>query len=426
MKYVNLQKGIAPVILILILGIIVAGIGVVYYFKQQQAKPASKSDVFTDQLTPEKFTQNFYNEYLTGGSPNSLIKEKFSDDLLKEMAPSFNSAAHNRILCAQDTPQSIGAVDKISATGDSASVLVHTIYSVSGDNPIKVELKSTNGNWKITKINCSPSLSEITANWKTYTNAQYEFEVKYPADTQCGQFSKNGNGGFDFGRINIAIFDSKGIALNSFVDAYLSQNSKIFDTIESKKEMNINAGNAITVAYRFGGTNRYGEMTFLKNNANIYVVGYTAGGFSCAEFKIFPQMLSTFKFTDKYQTVDLKDILKYSDSHEKNSFVKTNGKIVNLAYGNFRDFNIVLSDGNNNYILVTISHPDVVSTFSDIISTLNKDDKIEVNGLAIFTSRETLFNATEIGAGKNLLSVNQNLPDRIGAITVTGAIQKLK
>lgn len=41
MKFLNSQKGIAVIIVILVLAAILAGVGSVYYFKQQQAKKAS-------------------------------------------------------------------------------------------------------------------------------------------------------------------------------------------------------------------------------------------------------------------------------------------------------------------------------------------------------------------------------------------------
>lgn len=195
MNHLNSQKGIAPIIAVIVLAVVLAGVGGAYFFKQQQAKQVSKANV-----------------------------------------------------------------------------------------------------------------ADATASWKTYANTQYGFEVKYPADTQCGQFSENSNGDFNFGRIEIAVLFPEGLDLNSFVDSYLSRNvSGEFNTVESKKQVKINAGDAIKVAYRFGGTNRYGEVTFLENKRNVYGIGYTAGGFDCNEPQIFSQMLSTFKFTD--QTSDTTDPL---------------------------------------------------------------------------------------------------------------------
>jgi len=240
MKHLNYQKGISPIIAVIIFAIILVG-GGAYYFKQQ-AKPVSKSNVFTDQLTPEKFTQNFYNEYLTGGNPNSLIKEKLSDDLLKEVTASSSGPGYDHVLCAQDTPQSIGAVDKISATSDSASVLVHTIFRVSGDLPIKVELKSTNGTWKITKINCSPSSSEITSNWKTYTISKnsyidFNFSFKYPADLHVENAlgkRPNNNNQLNWGRVSLITTESRYILSVDFYDSIATLRDTYMDIAKNE------------------------------------------------------------------------------------------------------------------------------------------------------------------------------------------------
>lgn len=158
-------------------------------------------------------------------------------------------------------------------------------------------------NNKSTTNNEQQTTQDETAGWKIYKNAEYGFEIKYPGDTQCGQFIDNGNGDLNFGRIEIAVLDSGELNLSDFVDKYLSLNSEKFNTIDSKTPTKIDAGNAITVNYRSGGTNRFGEATFLKNNTNVYGIGFTAGSFNCDEPQIFSKMLSTFKFINSQDEI---------------------------------------------------------------------------------------------------------------------------
>lgn len=49
---------------------------------------------------------------------------------------------------------------------------------------------------KFTKISSSNELSDETANWQTYRNKEYGFEIKYPADVQIKSLGKNIS--FDF------------------------------------------------------------------------------------------------------------------------------------------------------------------------------------------------------------------------------------
>ena len=131
----------------------------------------------------------------------------------------------------------------------------------------------------------------------------------------------------------------------------------------------------------------------------------------------------------EYKTVALKDVIGYAADMNQNNYIKTTGTVVNVKYDNYGG-TIVLSDGNNNYILAVISHAGMSekdSPYPAILSNLKSGDNIDVNGIATFTSREVLFNATKIdNTYKNLLSINQNLPDEIGMVSITGLIQIVK
>jgi|GEM_PF-3286677 len=135
---------------------------------------------------------------------------------------------------------------------------------------------------------------EETSDWKTYTNKDYGFEIKYPKGNQC-EFSEIEEGSFLFGRIELNVINSKGLNLDDYVEKFIADNDLIIETRETTSVAN---REGIKLTYRFGGTNRYGEVTFVKNNGNIYAIGYTGGTFLCNEPEIFSKMLSTFRFLE--------------------------------------------------------------------------------------------------------------------------------
>ena len=132
-----------------------------------------------------------------------------------------------------------------------------------------------------------------SAGWKTYRSDKYGFSMEYPGNTRCGNFTESGNGNFYFGLIGMEVYKYGG-DLDSYVNKYVGSDNVV--TIESEKEIHINAGKAIKITYSINGTGRYGENTLLKNGDSVYVIGYDAGGFVCDEPEILPQMLSTLRF----------------------------------------------------------------------------------------------------------------------------------
>jgi hypothetical protein len=113
---------------------------------------------------------------------------------------------------------------------------------------------------------------------------------------------------------------------------------------------------------------------------------------------------------DKYQIVELKDVINYADI-SKNNYVKTTGTIVGLEY-DITGGSILLSDGANNYLLVAICHA-CIGNYMDILPTLKQEDKIEVSGIAFFTGPRDL----DLEQKFNL---PQSLPERIGMISLDG------
>lgn len=159
-----------------------------------------------------------------------------------------------------------------------------------------------------------------TANWQTYQNGGYGFEIKHPKNSQC-KFSETDKGSFSFGRIELNVTDSKGLDLVDYVDNFIKNNVWTIAT----KENTITADTAsVKVTYRFGGTNRYGEATFIENKGNIYTIGYTAGGFTCDEPQVFPQILSTFKFIGNGRIQDWESLIPDIKTTLKQIFPQVN------------------------------------------------------------------------------------------------------
>jgi hypothetical protein len=63
---------------------------------------------------------------------------------------SFEYAAYDPFLCAQDIPESISA-DEAMVSGGAASVTVHTSFA---GHSFKVDLQQFGGQWKISDIIC--------------------------------------------------------------------------------------------------------------------------------------------------------------------------------------------------------------------------------------------------------------------------------
>jgi hypothetical protein len=69
------------------------------------------------------------------------------------------------------------------------------------------------------------------------------------------------------------------------------------------KNVTINGLEAVTVEYRFGGTNRFGAFTLIKHNTRIFALNFSAGSFcdipeaQVSEPEVYSHMLETFQLT---------------------------------------------------------------------------------------------------------------------------------
>lgn len=152
----------------------------------------------------------------------------------------------------------------------------------------------------ITKPSSTPN---PTANWKTYTNAKYGFEFKYPATHDIAAFGNN--------KVEISPAISvclKGDCTFFSVNSYENKNNlSITDWLtnirpdlynaktDSKQDIIINNYNAIKISRKFD------VSYYLIHNSNINDIGF---GYSS---KLGAQILSTFKFTDQNQITPTSD-----------------------------------------------------------------------------------------------------------------------
>jgi len=124
---------------------------------------------------------------------------------------------------------------------------------------------------------------EIPYEEVTYTNKKFGFEFKYPktyAENNWAQAREKENFVLVGARIEIGIFDNRGLTLTEYVDEYVRREFLEEEgfTVESKENMIVGGEEAIRVSFRFGGMGRYGERIFVLHDQKIYIFNMTAGG----------------------------------------------------------------------------------------------------------------------------------------------------
>ena len=148
--------------------------------------------------------------------------------------------------------------------------------------------------------------SSTPAIWNTYHNDQYGFTFEYPAAydntsyiTSCG--IKESNDGIRIGhQIDLMFLESNGLGLPEFANNLLQSKGW---TSNSIKNATTNGLETITVDYRFGGTNRFGTITLIKQNSFIFALNFSAGSFcdipksQVSEPEVYSHILETFQLS---------------------------------------------------------------------------------------------------------------------------------
>ncbi len=150
---------------------------------------------------------------------------------------------------------------------------------------------------KVTK-SIAPSVSPLvisTADWKTYTNTDYGFSVKYPADLNIKETSKNSRS------VSLAIID-KNVSIIAFKTkmslADLKKESEsrgnvIIDPIDTP----LNIDGADAVKYELGGMSSGEEIDVTNGTYAVSAEVYANPGSNTMLASTLEQIISTIQFT---------------------------------------------------------------------------------------------------------------------------------
>lgn len=140
--------------------------------------------------------------------------------------------------------------------------------------------------------------------WKTYQDHTFGFTMEYPAiydeppyGETCGL--KASNEGIHLGRqLELRFLYSGGLSLEEYTSNLLAGKDW---RVEVRQYETVSSLPAITMQYRFGGTDRFGMITLVEYNGLIYAFGFTEGDFceipgnQLSEDVAFYRMTSSFR-----------------------------------------------------------------------------------------------------------------------------------
>lgn len=215
------------------------------------------------------------------------------------------------LACLALTACTVGIVRQealLPATGVSPTPAPDFVSSTTTPEPIPTATSTIPPTAQVT-LPAAPSATpnpSTSVTWNTYRNDAYGFTFEYPAiydetsyKDSCG--IKESNDGIHLGhQIDVLFLESNGLTLTDYASSLLQSKGW---TLDSLTNVTINDLNAVTVEYRFGGTNRYGTFTLIEDNAHVLLLNFSAGSFcnileaQISEPAAYAHILETFRLT---------------------------------------------------------------------------------------------------------------------------------
>jgi hypothetical protein len=151
----------------------------------------------------------------------------------------------------------------------------------------------------------TPAAFDPLNPWTTYQDNTFGFSLEYPYlydmspyGESCGLKVNNDSLGLGH-NIQVLFLNSEGKSLDEYASELLQEKGW---SLQSQYHQNINASDALTIDYRFGGTNRFGSLTLFEHNALVIAIQFMAGdgcaieGFSFSEAEVYAHVVQSFRF----------------------------------------------------------------------------------------------------------------------------------
>jgi hypothetical protein len=149
-----------------------------------------------------------------------------------------------------------------------------------------------------------PATQDALNPWTIYQNNTFGFLLEYPmaygmapnAET-CGLEASNEAVRIGH-QIEIRFLSSNGLSLEEYANDLLQEKDW---RVESTRHETVGGRQAITVDYRFGGTDRFGTITLVEYNGLVYAFQFTAGdfctipGYEITEPEAYAHVLQSFR-----------------------------------------------------------------------------------------------------------------------------------
>lgn len=150
----------------------------------------------------------------------------------------------------------------------------------------------------------TPMPADPLSPWKTYQNNTFGFSMEYPILYDVAPYGETcslqaNNERIHLGhQIDLLFLTSGGLSLEEYAENLLKEKGW---SMESQKYETVSGLPAITVDYRFGGTDRFGTFTLVEYHGLMYAFQFTAGdfcdipGYQVTEPDAYAHMIDSFQ-----------------------------------------------------------------------------------------------------------------------------------